>query len=149
MNRKKLQLGLMFGVFFVAYLTVLFLVAKTFYTSFWVSFIFVVLAFIFTTIGFFFVSNEQRKKQVVGMPVTVMTAMYFVVEFILGTILMFFDIQFVWSFVPQFILFVLFILCFIPAMLSENNYKTTNEKVEKIDVKREIQNAKTEDDNNK
>ena len=57
MNRKKLQLGLMFGVFFVAYLTVLFLVAKTFYTSFWVSFIFVVLAFIFTTICFFFVSN--------------------------------------------------------------------------------------------
>ncbi len=126
MDRKKLQLSLGFGVFFVAYLIVLFLVTNRFYTSFWVSLIFVVLAFLFMTIAFFFVSNEKRKKQVVGLPVTTMTVMYFVIEFIMGTIFMFFNIEFVWVFVPQFIVFVLFLLCFMPAMISENNYKREN-----------------------
>ncbi len=123
MDRKKLQLGLGFGVFFVAYLIVLFLVANNLHTSFWVSLIFVVLSFLFMTIAFFFVSNEKRKKQVVGLPVTTMTVMYFVIEFVMGTIFMFFNVEFVWVFVPQFIVFVLFLLCFMPAMISENNYK--------------------------
>ncbi len=128
MDRKKLQLTLGFGVFFVAYLIVLFLVTNNLHTSFWVSLIFVVLAFLFMTIAFFFVSNEKRKKQVVGMPVTTMTVMYFVIEFVMGTIFMFFDIEFVWVFVPQFIVFVLFLLCFMPAMISENNYKREPQK---------------------
>ena len=130
MDRKKLQLGLGFGVFFVAYLIVLFLVANNLHTSFWVSLIFVVLSFLFMTIAFFFVSNEKRKKQVVGLPVTTMTVMYFVLEFIMGTIFMFFDAPFVWVFVPQFIVFVLFLLCFMPAMISENNYKREPIKTE-------------------
>ncbi len=133
MDRKKLQLGLGFGVFFVAYLIVLFLVTNNLHTSFWVSLIFVVLAFLFMTIAFFFVSNEKRKKQVVGLPVTTMTVMYFVIEFIMGTIFMFFDVEFVWVFVPQFIVFVLFLLCFMPAMISENNYK--REPIEDKEVK--------------
>ena len=124
MNKKKLQTGLIFAILFVAYNILLFLLNKNYEISFWISFGFIVASFVFTMVAFFFVADEKRKKQVVGMPVTVLTVMYFVVEFVLGTILMIFpSLSFAGVFVPQFILFVLFLLCFVPAMLSENNYK--------------------------
>ena len=132
MNRKKLQLGLIFGIFLVAYNIVVFLVAEKFHTSFWISFIFVLLAFLFMAFAFFFVSDEKRKKQVVGMPITVLTTMYYVIELIMGTIFMFFDVSFVAVFLPQFLLFVLFVVCFIPAVLSENNYKSTEQKTDNV-----------------
>ena len=77
--------------------------------------------------AFFFVSKESRKQQVVGMPVTVLTVMYAVIEFVMGTIFMFFDISIAAVFVPQFIVFVLFLLCFVGAMFSSKNYKTEAE----------------------
>ena len=127
MNKKKLQIGLIFAILFVAYNIVLFLLNNNYQISFWISFGFIVVSFVLTMVAFFFVSDEKRKKQVVGMPVTVLTVMYFVVEFVLGTILMIFSsLSFAAVFVPQFVLFVLFLLCFVPAMLSENNYKQNN-----------------------
>lgn len=128
MNRKKLQLGLIFAILVVAYNIVLFLVTNNFYTSFWVSFAFIMVAYILTAIAFFFVADPKRKKQVVGMPVTVLTCLYLVAEFIMGTIFMFFNVSFAAVFIPQFILLVLFLLCFVPAILSENNYKTEQQK---------------------
>ena len=131
MNKKKLQIGLIFAILFVAYNIVLFLLNNDYQISFWISFGFIVASFVLTMIAFFFVSDEKRKKQVVGMPVTVLTVMYFVVEFVLGTILMIFpSLSFAAVFVPQFVLFVLFLLCFVPAMLSENNYKQNNQTSE-------------------
>ena len=127
MNRKKLITGLVLGVVLVTYLTVLFLVKKEFGTSFWVSFAFVMASFLIVVASFMFVANENRKPQVVGMPVTVLSCLYCVVEFILGTIFMFFTLDFVPVFIPQFVLFALFLICYIPAILSEKNYKKTND----------------------
>lgn len=126
MDRRKLQLSLIFAIILVAYNIVLFLVTKVLYTSFWVSYIFIMLSLLFVIISFFFVSSENRKKQVVGMPVTVLSVLYFCAEFILGTIFMFFNLEFSAVFVPQFVLFVLFALCFVPAILSPKNYKKEN-----------------------
>ena len=126
MNRKKLITTLIFGVILATYLTVLFLLKKEFNMSFWLSFGFIMASFVIMVASFLFVANENRKRQVVGMPVTVLSSLYFAVEFVLGTIFMFFNLTFVPVFIPQFVLFALFLICYIPAMLSENNYKNTN-----------------------
>ena len=133
MDRKKLQLGLIFAIILVSYNIVLFLLTKVMHTSFWVSYIFIMIALIFVMFSFFFVSNEKRKKQVVGMPVTVLSVLYLCTEFIMGTIFMFFNLEFSAIFVPQFVLFVLFALCFIPAVLSPNNYKKEQGDIKKIE----------------
>lgn len=127
MDKKKLQLGLIFAILFVAYAVVLFLLNKNWTLTFWLSLGFIVVAFAFVMFAFFFVSKESRKQQVVGMPVTVLTVMYAVIEFVMGTIFMFFDLSFAAVFVPQFIVFVLFLLCFVGAMFSSKNYKTEAE----------------------
>ena len=81
MDRKKVQLGLMFAIIVIVYNIVLFLLAKTLHTSFWVSYGFIMFSILMCVISFFFVSNEKRKSQVVGMPVTVLSSLYFVIEF--------------------------------------------------------------------
>lgn len=124
MDKKKLQLGLIFAILFVAYAVVLFLLNKNWTLTFWLSLGFIVVAFAFVMFAFFFVSKESRKQQVVGMPITVLTVMYAAVEFVMGTIFMFFNVSFAAVFVPQFIVFVLFLLCFVGAIFSSNNYKT-------------------------
>lgn len=123
MKRKQLILPLIFAVLLAVYCTVVFLVVKEFTTSFWVSFGFILAAFIIMMLCYMFVSKESRKKQVVGMPVTVLSSLYFTIEFIMGTIFMFFNVSFVAVFIPQLILFALFLIILIPALLSEKNYK--------------------------
>lgn len=147
MNKKKLTLGLVFGILFVAYNLILFLVnpATNYFISFWLSFGFIVVSFIFLVFAYLFVSDDKRKHQVVGMPVGVMTTLYFAVEFVLGTILMCFNISFAASFIPQFVLFVLYLICFVPAILSENNYKEETATPTLKEMKDEIHNSvKTE-----
>ncbi len=132
MDKKKLQLLLMFAIVVVVYNIVLFLLAKLFHTSFWVSYAFIMFAIFMCIISFFFVSNEKRKSQVVGMPVTVLSSLYLAVEFIMGTVFMFFDVSFAAVFVPQFVLCAIYLLCFIPAMMSTKNYKTVREELKQI-----------------
>ena len=138
MDKKKLQLGLIFAILFVAYAVVLVLLNKNWTLTFWLSLGFIVVAFAFVMFAFFFVSKESRKQQVVGMPVTVLTVMSAVVEFVMGTIFMFFDVVFAAVFVPQFIVFVLFLLCFVGAMFSSKNYKT-EAKVEEQQPEQEVE----------
>ena len=134
MDKKKLQLGLIFAILFVAYAVVLFLLNKNWTLTFWLSLGFIVVAFAFGMFAFFFVSKESRKQQVVGMPVTVLTVMYAVIEFVMGTIFLFFNVSFAAVFVPQFIVFVLFLLCFVGAMFSSKNYKTEAELAKQQNV---------------
>ena len=123
MDRKKIQLGLTLGILFAAYLIVMFLVVKNFTTQFWISLIFVVVGFMALAFGLFFVSAKNRSNQVVGLPVGSLVWMYFVVELVMGTIFMFFNWAFIAYFLPQFIVFVLFLLVFVPAVMSPNNYQ--------------------------
>ena len=135
MNKKQLQLLLIFAILYVAYAVVLFLVNTNSGVSFWLSFAFITVSFSLVVFSYFFVSENSRRKQVVGMPITTLSTMYFALEFILGTILMCFEIVFTWVFVPQFILFVAYALCFVGAMFSENNYKSA--KVENQEENKE------------
>ncbi len=130
MDRKKIQLGLMFAIAVVVYNIVLFLLAKELHTSFWVSYGFIMFAIVMCVISFFFVSSEKRKSQVVGMPVTVLSSLYVVIEFIMGTIFMFFDVSFAAVFVPQFVFCAIYLLCLIPALFSTKNYKTAKKEIQ-------------------
>ena len=61
-------------------------------------------------LAYMFVAKPEIKAQVVGLPVTVLTTMYFALEFVVGTIFMFFNWSFVAAFIPQFVLFALFLV---------------------------------------
>ena len=143
MDRKKVQLGLMFAIVVVVYNIVLFLLARAFHTSFWTSYGFIMFSIVMCVISFFFVSNEKRKSQVVGMPVTVLSSLYLAIEFVMGTVFMFFDVAFATVFVPQFVLCALYLLCFIPAIMSPKNYKTAREELKKTKTD-EVVTTKTE-----
>ena len=124
MNKDKLILPLVMLVVFATYCTVLFLVNTCYDASFWLSFAFIVIAFLFVAGAFTFVSKPVRSRQVVGMPVTVLTCLYLAVEVVLGTLFMFIgNVPVVWSLIPQLLLFAVFVICFIPAILSSKNYK--------------------------
>ena len=47
-------------------------------------------------------------------------------------------LSFTWAFVPQFVVFVLFLLCFVGAMLSSNNYKS-EEQIKQEQEKQELE----------
>ena len=128
MDRKKLSLGLTFGVILALYLVVIFLVVKNYTTQFWISLGFVMLAYLFLAVGMFFVSAKSRAGQVVGLPVDTLVWMYFFVQVFMGTIFLFFDWAFIAYFLPQFVVAMLFLLVFIPAVLSPNNYKEEDSK---------------------
>ena len=138
MDRKKVQLGLMFAIIVVTYNIVLFLLAKILHISFWISYGFIMFSIIMCVISFFFVSSEKRKSQVVGMPVTVLSSLYLAIEFVMGTIFMFFDLSFAPVFVPQFVLCAVYLLCFIPAIMSTKNYKDAREEIKKTKTKSEV-----------
>ena len=131
MDRKKVQLALVLSVLLVAYMTVMFLVIKSYTTQFWVNFGFVLFAFLMLATGLFFVSAESRQGQVVGFPVDSLVWFYFIAELVLGTIFMSFagkNWPFLAYFLPQFILTILFLLVFIPAVMSPSNYKDEPKK---------------------
>ena len=131
MKKSRLILPITLLIFYATYCLVVFLVSKTFPQGFWISFGFVTLAYLFMDFSLMYVSHDNIKKQVVGLPVGTMSVMYFIVEMILGTVFMFVNVSFLAYFLPQIILFALFLLCFIPAILSDTNYKEEQPKEDK------------------
>ena len=73
--------------------------------------------------AYFYTSNKVLAQRVVGLPLRTLTTMYFVVELIMGTIFLYFNLKFLAVFLPQFIVLVLFLLVFVPALLSDQNAK--------------------------
>lgn len=124
MKKSKLIMPICMFIFIATYLLVVLLVAKDFTTAFWVSLAFVVVSYLIMDFALMFTKKEHIKEQVVGLPVGTMSVMYFALELVLGTVFMFVEVSFLAYFLPQIILFSLFLLCFIPAMLSDKNYKT-------------------------
>ena len=131
MKKSRLILPITLLIFYATYCLVVFLVSKTFPQGFWISFGFVTLAYVVMDFSRMYVSHDNIKKQVVGLPVGTMSVMYFIVEMILGTVFMFVNVSFLAYFLPQIILFALFLLCFIPAILSDKNYKEEQSKEDK------------------
>lgn len=131
MDRKKLSLALTIGILFAAYLVVMFLIIKDYSRQFWFSILFESIAFVALAFGLFFASSKSRAGQIVGLPVDSLVWMYFFTELVLGTIFMFFNWAFLAYFLPQFILCVLFLLVFVPAILSPGNYKDEEPKENK------------------
>ena len=138
MDRKKLSLALTLCVTLALYLVVIFLVKKGgFEAQFWVSLGFVMLAYLFLFFGLFFVSAKSRAGQVVGLPVDSLVWLYFFAQLFLGTIFLFFSWAFVAYFLPQFVVAMLFMLVFIPAVLSPSNYKDEKPEEKKEEKKEE------------
>lgn len=124
MKKSKLIMPICMFIFIATYLLVVLLSAKNYTTSYWVCLAFVIVSYLIMDFALVFTSKEKIREQVVGLPVGTMSVMYFALELVLGTVFMFVEVSFLAYFLPQIILFSLFLLCFIPAMLSDKNYKS-------------------------
>lgn len=118
MNNKKLLVKLsVFGIALAIYYLLIFMLTKTYYVSFWVGFGFITAAFLMTLISSIISGASKHAGKVTGLPLSVQSYMYLVVEFILGNCLMWFDVGFKWSFIPQVILFLLALMLYIPSLV--------------------------------
>ncbi len=131
MRKSKFILPICSFIFIATYLLIVFLTKKEFNAGFWVSLAFVVVAYLIMDFALMYTHQKHIKSQVVGLPVGTMSVMYFALELVMGTVFMFVNVPFLAYFLPQIIVFSLFLMCFVLAMLSDNNYKSDDEHQEK------------------
>ena len=131
MKKSKFILPICSTIFIATYLLVVFLTKKEFNAGFWVSLAFVVVAYLIMDFALMYTRQKHIKSQVVGLPVSTMSVMYFALELVMGTVFMFVNVPFLAYFLPQIIVFALFLMCFVLAMLSDNNYKSDDANQDK------------------
>lgn len=130
MNKgKALVTGIVFGLGVAIYYILIFMLTKTFYPSFWVGFGFITGAIIISLISVILSNSSSHKEKVTGLSLNTQSFMYLVFELILGSILMWINVGFTWSFVPQVICFLLFLMLYIPSVYNLFNVKEHNNKM--------------------
>lgn len=131
MNKNKaLITGIVFGLGMLIYYILIFTLTKTFYPSFWVGFGFVTIAIVITTISVIIANSSAHQGKVTGLSLNTLSFMYLIFELVLSSNLMWFDVGFTWSFVPQVICFLLFLMLYIPSLYNLFNVKKHDNKME-------------------
>lgn len=133
MNNKKLITILSsFAIFLVVLSVILFVVHKNLNSVFWVSYVFMVLSILIACGCVYFAGLDRNAQQVSGMPVNVLGVMYMAVEVILGIILICVPkVSFAGAFIPQLVLFAIFLAIAIPAFLY--GYKSDSQNMQQKD----------------
>ncbi|MBE5746104.1 MAG: hypothetical protein E7359_02325 [Clostridiales bacterium] len=109
------------SIFIVALMAIYNILIFTLYNNlnknFWAGYAFIMLAMIIMLISFVITNASSRNKNVVGIPLTTLSVYYFILEAILGSLLMFFNIPFLAVLLPQLIVFIIFIAIYVIAVL--------------------------------
>lgn len=113
------------------YNILVFCLTKNFTKNFWTGYIFIMLAFAIMVVSFALSTASKRSHHVTGLPITMISLYYAVIELILGSCLMFFNINWVAVFLPQIILFLIFMMVYVPAILRFFSLPKENEKENK------------------
>lgn len=117
---EKAKKIVMSSIIIVALMAIYNVLIFTLYTNlnnnFWAGYIFIMLSMIIMLISFIITNASNRSGNVVGMPLTVLSGYYFVLEVILGSLLMFFNIPFVAVLLPQLVVFIIFIAIYVLAV---------------------------------
>lgn len=130
MNKgKALVTGVVFGLGTAIYYILIFMLTKTFYPSFWVGFGFITGAIIISLISVILSNSSSHKEKVTGLSLNTQSFMYLIFELILGSILMWINVGFTWSFIPQVICFLLFLMLYVPSVYNLFNVKEHNNKM--------------------
>lgn len=114
MKRSGIIAGSIIFILMALYNTLIFCLTKNFTTSFWIGYIFIMLSMLIMLISFVICAYKEK---LVGLPLNMLSLYYFVLELILGSCLMFFDIPFIAAFLPQMIVFLIFLMIYVPAIL--------------------------------
>lgn len=130
MNKgKALVTGVVFGLGTAIYYILIFMLTKTFYPSFWVGFGFITGAIIISLISVILSNSSSHKEKVTGLSLNTQSFMYLIFELILGSILMWINVGFTWSFIPQVICFLLFLMLYVPSVYNLFTVKEHNNKM--------------------
>lgn len=90
------------------YNALVFAFCKTFNPNFWCGYIFITLSILIVLASFIISAFKDNHNTPSGLPITTLSIYYFVFELALGSLLMFFNINFAIVLVPQLICFLIF-----------------------------------------
>jgi len=85
---------------------------------------------VITTISVIIANSSANQGKVTGLSLNTLSFMYLIFELVLSSSLMWFDVGFTWSFVPQVICFLLFLMLYIPSLYNLFNVKKHDNKME-------------------
>lgn len=106
---KKLTMPLISILSILAiYNVLIFTLNKNFTQNFWCGYIFITLSILVMLFSFIF-ANFVNPNVVTGMSIKTLSVSYFVFEAVLGSLLMFFNINFLIVLLPQLIFFLLYV----------------------------------------
>ena len=114
MKKSGIIAGSVILILMAIYNTLLFCLCKNFTTNFWVGYAFIMGSMRIMLVSFII---SMGNGKVVGLSLTTLSLYYFVFELILGSCLMFFNIPFIAVFLPQMIVFLIFLMIYVPAVL--------------------------------
>ena len=114
MKKSGIIAGSVILILMAIYNTLLFCLCKNYTTNFWVGYAFIMGSMIIMLVSF---AVSMNKGKIIGLPLSTLSLYYFVFELILGSCLMFFNISFIGVFLPQMIVFLIFLMIYVPATL--------------------------------
>lgn len=114
-------------VLIAIYNILLFTLYNNFTANFWVGYAFIMASMLVMLASFIITFASDRSGNVVGLPLTTLSGYYFVIEAILGSLLMFFKVSFVAAFLPQIVLFLIFFAVYVIAVLRFYSLPKTEE----------------------
>lgn len=130
MNKNKaLITTTIFGLGAAIYYILIFTLTKTFYPSFWVGFGFITMAIVITLLSVILSNSSSQQGKVTGLSLNTQSFLYLIFELMLGNALMWINVGFTWSFVPQVVCFLLFLMLYIPSVYNLFNVKEHNNKM--------------------
>lgn len=130
MNKgKALITSIVFGLSLAIYYVLIFTLTKTFFPSFWVGFGFITMAFIIALVSVIISNSSKHEGKVTGLSLNTQSFLYLVLELIVGNALMWINVGFTWSFVPQVICLLIFLMLFIPSIYNLINVKKHDNKM--------------------
>lgn len=130
MNKgKALITSIVFGLSLAIYYILIFTLTKTFFPSFWVGFGFITMAFIIALVSVIISNSSKHEGKVTGLSLNTQSFLYLILELIVGNALMWINVGFTWSFVPQAICLLIFLMLFIPSIYNLINVKKHDNKM--------------------
>ena len=141
-NSRVLKIASVFGIIFVAYNVVLFVASGIDHeATFWVSYIFMILAFAISIASVYLLKNNKGLSQnwFLGLPISIQTVAYFAIEVVASVIFMILDYDCPWSvaFVVQFIILAIALVLIVLQFLAKDvvNTVSVNTKVKTYRMK--------------
>lgn len=118
-NKKALVFSIVTLLMLGLYNLIIFLIKSEFPKNFWISYGFISFGFLLVVISSLIANNKINYQKTTGLPITVLSCMYCVLELFLGTIFICIpSARFTLVFLTQIIILVLTLAIYIPSVLT-------------------------------